>query len=715
MGALDGYRVLDLAVLVQGPQAAATLHDMGAAVLKIELPGLGDLGRVIPLGTDDPRSPYYEACNRGKRSVMLDLRTAGGKRAIERLVESADVLIHNFVPGTMERWGLSYDELSTINPRLVYATGSSFGPMGPRAGREGADMTGQAEGGLMFATRIAGGPPIINGAVIADHVGCQNMVAGILAALLHREKAGVGQRVDVSLVGGMVYAQASELTYTLLTGRNPDRVHSGHPIIPTLLHTVQAADGWIHLLSGTGPQWPDFAAVLGRDDLAGDQRFLDLVLGDQARAELVAVIDEVFPTRTIAEWETILAGAGVRYGVVRDYEAIAADPAMYENGYLQRVEHPDRGPCSVIGTPIRMSATPSPRASSPPSSANTPKRSSWSTASPGTTSKPSTRTAPSAEARRSAGDRSAAPRTSRTGAPPPERTSRTHSPWMRETSLMEASLGGTEVHDLWSDAVGDTFRVFAGHCGGEPQAILLVTDANGLFGMVVDTVRLMQIPALVPSLLVVGVGYPDATTLSDTVAIRARDLTPTPSRHFERSGHADDFIAFLSGELRPWLTDRWPAATDHLTYFGHSLGGLFGAYTLLAASSSFDRYIVSSPSLWWDDEVIFDIERERSDRTDLAAEVFFGIGSLETDLGRRLEATNLPTGHPAKPPPTHLDMVDDLRRFITRLAARNHPGLRISSVEVVDEFHATVPGVVLSRALRTFYPPEGSTDEADAR
>ena len=357
MGVLDGCSVLDLAILVQGPQAAATLHDMGASVIKIELPGMGDLGRVIPVSPDDPRSPYYEACNRGKRSVTLDLRTQGGKSALERFVADADVLIHNFVPGTMEAWGLSYEHLSAINPRLVYATGSSFGPVGDKAGREGADSTGQSEGGLMFASRIDGGPPIMNGAVIADHVGCQNMVTGILAALLHRQTTGRGQRVDVSLVGGMIYAQASEMTYTLLTGRNPERIDSGHAFVPTLLHTVEAADGWIHLLSGTGPGWPVFAELLDRPDLAGDERFLALMLSSDARAELVAIIDEVFPTRTLAEWEAVLTGAGVRYGLVRDYESIVADEATYENGYLRQVEHPD-GDRVVIGTPIRMSETP---------------------------------------------------------------------------------------------------------------------------------------------------------------------------------------------------------------------------------------------------------------------------------------------------------------------------------------------------------------------
>lgn len=270
---------------------------------------------------------------------------------------------------------------------------------------------------------------------------------------------------------------------------------------------------------------------------------------------------------------------------------------------------------------------------------------------------------------------------------------------------MAMALGGTEVHDLWSESVGDTFRVFVGHCGPKPQGVLFVTDANGLFGLAVDTVRLMQIPGLVPSLLVVGIGYPEADVLIDTVQIRTRDLTPTPSRHSRGSGHAADFIEFVDSELRPWLTDRYPAAAADVTYFGHSLGGLLGVYALLTATSTFDRYIVSSPSLWWDGETIFDLERRRADEDRLHSEVYFGIGSLETDSGRRSEAANLPIGHPAKPPSAHLDMVDDMRRFIAQLVAREDPTLRIRSVEIADQFHATVPGIVLSRALRTFHSP----------
>lgn len=267
---------------------------------------------------------------------------------------------------------------------------------------------------------------------------------------------------------------------------------------------------------------------------------------------------------------------------------------------------------------------------------------------------------------------------------------------------MIQSMGGSEVHDLWSQAVGDTFRIFIGHCGPDPEATLFVTDANGLFGLTVDTIRLMQISGLVPPQLVVGVGYPGATAVIDTIQARTRDLTPTPSKHFDGSGHADDFIKFIRTELHPWLTDNHPGAANLLTYFGHSLGGLFGAYALMSDTAPFDRYILSSPSLWWDNEVMFDLEQATADRA-VRAEVFFGIGSLETDAGRRLEGKNLPDGHPSKPPDTYLDMVDDMRRFVAQLASRNDEGLKVASIEIADEFHATVPSVVLNRALRNFY------------
>lgn len=272
------------------------------------------------------------------------------------------------------------------------------------------------------------------------------------------------------------------------------------------------------------------------------------------------------------------------------------------------------------------------------------------------------------------------------------------------------ALGSTEVHDLRSEALDDERRIFIARCGDKPQGILLVTDGNGLFGLVVDTLRLMQIPGLVPSMVVVAVGYPTASTLLDTVKIRTRDLAPTHSSAFEHSGGADNFVKFLTDELRPWLAERFQQAADDVTYFGHSLGGLFGAHVLLTQPGLFNRYILASPSLWWDRESIFRNEDAFSKvNDDLQASVFFGIGSLESDEGRRAEAVNLPSGHPFKPPAARLDMVDDMRRFAAQLARRSYPSLHLRTVEIADEYHATVPGVVLSRALRHFWSHRSAT------
>lgn len=265
-----------------------------------------------------------------------------------------------------------------------------------------------------------------------------------------------------------------------------------------------------------------------------------------------------------------------------------------------------------------------------------------------------------------------------------------------------------ETHEVHSDAVGEAFRVSVAACGETPVLTLILTDADGLFGLAVDTIRMMHLTALVPSMRVVGIGYPGADGISDTIEARARDLTPTNARPFSTSGGADAFAVFVNSELVRWIDGRFGDATVDMTYFGHSLGGLFGTYMLLSPPPTvFRRYILSSPSLWWDDELMFGLERAGAGRqTRLEAEVVFGIGSLETDEGRRREGANLPDGHPMKPPPMHLDMVDDLRRFVDQLGGRDDPSLQLHSIEIANEFHTTVPGIVLNRALRHFFGPQ---------
>lgn len=355
MGALDGVTVVEAGQLVQGPQAAAVLAEWGASVIKVELPDYGDLARSLPVQPGDARSAYFAACNRGKRGITLDLRAAPGRDIFLRLAERADVVVTNFTPGTMEGWGLGYDVLAARNPRLVYASGSTFGEVGPDAGRPGADLSGQAAGGLISTIGTTGGDPSPVAATIADHVASQNLVSGVLAALLSRERTGAGQRVDTSLLGGQLWAQASEYTACLITGHPAGRADRGNPMIPGLYGIFPTADGWIAIVGVTGRARVTFYDVIGRPDLA--ERFAQPLYWAEDRAQLFPLLDEVFAARTTAAWSELLRAAGLRFAPVRDHAEVIADRAVWDNGYLCEVDGPS-GPVPVVPVPVRFSATP---------------------------------------------------------------------------------------------------------------------------------------------------------------------------------------------------------------------------------------------------------------------------------------------------------------------------------------------------------------------
>ena len=362
MAALDGIRVIDAGVLIQAPQAAALLAQLGASVIKVELPGFGDQVRWLPVTTGDLRSAFFAACNRGKRSVTVDLRVPSGRDVFLRLIEATDVLVTNFAPGTLERWGLGYDVLSARNPRLVFAAGSAFGPDGPDAGREGADLSAQASGGLISGTGVDGGEPTPVAATIADHVAGQNLVAGVLAALLARARTGRGQRVDVSLLGGQIWAQAGEYTACLMTGVSPGRSNRGHPLIAGLYGIFPTADGWIAVVGVTLRQRDAFYGAIGRLDLLDDPRFASPILAPPEKAALFAEVARAMTARTTAEWCSVLAAAGQRFAPVRDHAAVVADPQPWANGYLATDE--SGGP--IVGPPIKLSDTPATAGTAPP-------------------------------------------------------------------------------------------------------------------------------------------------------------------------------------------------------------------------------------------------------------------------------------------------------------------------------------------------------------
>ena len=352
MGALDGIKVLDAGLLVQGPQAAVMLGDWGADVVKIELPVIGDQSRWLPATQTDPRPPYFLACNRGKRSVTIDLRTPEGRETFLRLAEHADVFISNFKSGTLESWGLSYEEVSARNPRIVYAAGSSFGTEGPDAGREGADLSAQAAGGLISTTGTDGAAVTPVAVTICDHIACLDLVAGIAAALYARERTGRGQRIDVSLLGGQVWAQASEITAALLTGGSAGRSNAGHPLIPALYGIVPTSDGWLALVGIGGADRARFYELIGRSEL--NVRFPELLYFGETKRAVFDELSTTFATRTSLEWCTLLSEHGIRHAPVRDHAALVEDPGVWANGYLTRTATGE----PIVASPVRFSDTP---------------------------------------------------------------------------------------------------------------------------------------------------------------------------------------------------------------------------------------------------------------------------------------------------------------------------------------------------------------------
>ena len=357
-GALQGIKVIEVGLLIQGPQAAALLADMGADVIKVELPGIGDQGRYIFLGDGDLRSAVFIGCNRGKRGLTLDLRHEQGANIFKKLTETADIVISNFKPGTLDEWGLGYEDLAAINPRIIWAAGSTFGPVGPDAAREGADLAGQSAGGLISTTGSDGDPPTPVGAFIADHIGSLNMVSGILAALHSRHESGHGQRIEVSLVGGQIWAQATEYTHYLLTGNIPGRSNFGHPLIPAAYRIFQTADGWIGLIGLSAEAKDVFFALVGRPEMAMDPRFDALLLSPEELRSLVGELEPIFLERTTDEWCELLQEAGARFAPVRNYAEVVADEGVWENDYFVEVKDDAGQSQRVVGTPIRMSETP---------------------------------------------------------------------------------------------------------------------------------------------------------------------------------------------------------------------------------------------------------------------------------------------------------------------------------------------------------------------
>ena len=368
--ALLGIRVLDMSRVLAGPFAGMLLADMGADVIKLEIPNRGDDSRQFPPFRGD-ESMYYVNLNRGKKSITLDLKTRDGKKIFKELVKECDVLLENFRPGTMKKLGLGYDELKKINPRLIYSAISGFGQTGPYSHRPGYDIIGQAMGGLLSITGWPDGPPTRSGTAIGDILSSLFCTVGILAALQVRGQTGFGQLVDVSLVDSVFAALENIPQVYYVDGHVPERIGNRYEFIYPY-DTFEAKDGWIVIGIANDSLWMKFLDATGLD-LGDDPRFKSNPLRVKNYEPLKEIIADWSKEKTKAEIVELLTQAGVPSCPIYDIKEASEDPHIQgAREMVIEMEQPGLGLVKVQGNPIKMSMTePKPRGPAPSLGGNT--------------------------------------------------------------------------------------------------------------------------------------------------------------------------------------------------------------------------------------------------------------------------------------------------------------------------------------------------------
>ena len=347
---------MDLTRVLAGPYASMILGDLGAEVLKVELPGQGDEARGFgPFQNGE--SAYFTSINRGKKSVSIDLRKAAGQQLVKRLAEKSDVLIENFRPGSMKRFGLDYETLQQQCPRLVYASVSGFGQTGPYAGRPAYDVIIQAMGGIASITGSPGGAPVRVGSSIGDLSAALFGVIGILAALNRAHKTGRGQQVDISMLDCQVALLENAIARYYVAGEVPGPLGSRHPAI-TPFQFFAAQDGYVVIAAGNDNLWKKLCATVGMPELVGDPRFKDNALRTENQAELEKLLSAALKEKTVAAWEEALGRAGVPCGPIHNIEQVVENPQIRARQMIAELVHPIAGPQAMPNSPLKFSQTP---------------------------------------------------------------------------------------------------------------------------------------------------------------------------------------------------------------------------------------------------------------------------------------------------------------------------------------------------------------------
>ena len=357
-GPLDGIKVLDLSWILSGPFATMTLSDLGATVVKVERPPYGDLGRTTrPI--IDGESGYFFSVNRGKKSISIDLKTSEGKKIFLDLVKEFDVIVENFTPGVMDKIGLSYQEISAVNEKIIYAAISGYGQTGPWKDRPALDVIAQGSGGILSVTGVDGGPPIRPGTSLGDIGGGIYCVIGVLSAVIERNQSGKGQYIDISMMDCQIAIQENAFMRWHLTNEEPKKLGTRHPTaVP--FQAFPTSDGWIvvALSWGVPEQWNLLCSVLGLDSMILDDRFATAEKRTDNHAELEPILNEAFKMKTTDDWIEMLLPMHIPCGPVNSIKQVSESDQANAREMFVEVPHKTLGNVRLVNSPIKLSRTP---------------------------------------------------------------------------------------------------------------------------------------------------------------------------------------------------------------------------------------------------------------------------------------------------------------------------------------------------------------------
>ena len=354
-GPLSGIRVLDLSRVLAGPYCSMMMGDLGADIIKVERPGIGDETRHWgPPFAAPGESAYFICVNRNKRSITIDLKNPAGIEIINALARKSDVVLENFTPGTMDDLGIGYEALRAVNPGIIYCSITGFGPDGPFSNRAGYDLAVSAFGGLMGITGEPDGPPVKVGVAITDVTTGISAQGAICAALYAREKTGQGQRIDLSLLETQVSALVNIASSYLVSGEIPKRWGTAHEtIVP--YQGFETKDKYVIVAVGNDQLWNRFCKIIGKPELAEDPRFKTNPLRVKNRKECIGILAPILKTRARDEWVKLLNDDAIPCAPINTMDEVFQNPQVLHRNMLVEVDHPKAGKIKMVGIPVKYS------------------------------------------------------------------------------------------------------------------------------------------------------------------------------------------------------------------------------------------------------------------------------------------------------------------------------------------------------------------------